>query len=332
MTVFLVLAALLCAVAIAFATMPLWRAHPTLAVVLAVALPLAGAGLYGLKGEPGALEPQNVAAPSTMQEAIVQLQRHLREEPGNIEGWVLLGRSQMTAGEFAQARDAFAQAWKLQPGDPDLAVEYAESMLRTAPDRRFPPEAVQLLEQALARQPGNQRALFFLGMQQLQDAQPASAAQTWEKLLPLLDGEAADALRPQIDLARAAGGLPPLPPTTAAAGPGVTVEVRLDPALASTVKPGEVLYVFARLPGGAGPPLAVKRLTADALPLEVRLTDADSPMPAARLSGQDRVQLVARLSRTGDVARRSGDIEATPVDARVGGSDVPILILSKPVP
>lgn len=331
MASFVVLALILCMVAVAFATRPLWRAQRTLAIVLALAIPASAAGLYWLEGEPGALDPRSAAPPATMQEAIAQLQRRLQQEPDNIEGWALLGRSQMAAGEFSQARDAFAQAWKLQPGDPDLAVEYVESMLHSAADRRLPPEAVALLEAALVAQPGNQRALFFLGMQQLQDGQPANAALTWEKLLPLLDAEAAEALRPQIEQARAAASLPPLPADAAPATPGLVIEIRVAPSLAAGLAPGDVLYVFARLPGG-GPPLAVKRMALSALPLRVRLTDDDSPMPAARLSSQQRVQVMARLSRSGDVARASGDIEATPVDARVGGEEVAVLTLSLPVP
>jgi cytochrome c-type biogenesis protein CcmH len=223
----------------------------------------------------------------------------------------------------------------LAPDDVDLSVDYAESLLRAAPDRTFPADAVVRLEKALERRPDHQRALFFLGLHRMQQSQPAQAAALWERLLPQLEPDAAAALREQVDVARAAAGLAPLPPPAApvvATAAGIDVTVAIAPALAAGVPADAVLYVFARTPGGGGPPLAAKRIAPATLPQQFRLTDADSPMPAGKLSSVPQVELVARLSRHGDVAAASGDLESAPTPSATTDAAAVTLVLDRVVP
>lgn len=333
MSQFVLFALLLASLAVVFAIAQLWRGARRLALALAVGLPLAAAGLYYLKGDPAALDPQVTVAPRSLDQAITQLEKRLASEPDNFEGLVLLARSYMALEKFELARDTYARAVKLHPDDNDLQVEYAESLLRTSPDRRFPPAAVAMLERAIAQNPQNQRALFFMGIQQMQDSKPAEAAATWERLLPLLSPDTAGALRQQIAEARTAAGLPALPEEAASAGASaLNIDVKIDPSLAQAVRPGDVLYVFARGLQGRGPPLAVKRIVVDNLPVHVVLTDADSPMPAARLSSQDSVTLMARVSKSGNVTTGSGDIEADPQQVRTNSTNPVTLTLNQKVP
>jgi len=336
MSQFVFFAALLALLAIAFAVSALWRSSRSLALALALVLPAAAAGLYYLKGNPAALEPQVAAAPTSIEDAVAQLQARLASQPENFEGLGLLARSYMAMEKYDLARDAYAKALKLRPDDTDLSVEYAESLLRTSADRRFPPEAVVLLENAVAKHPDNQRALFFLGTHQMQDNRPAEAVATWEKLLPKLDAETAAALRKQVDAARLAAGMPPSSPDTApmpdSETAALTIEIQIDPTLAKMAQAGDVLYVFARPLDGKGPPFAAKRVELGSLPLRLQLTDADSPMPAAKLFSQDKVLLMARLSKTGDVKSASGDIEADPVQVSTKGKEQITLVLNRSIP
>ncbi len=331
MAQFALLAALLAVVAVAFAIFALWRTSRGLALALTLGLPLAAAGLYWLKGNPAALDAANLTAPKTIEEMVTQLEQRMASDPGNFEGQVLLARSYMAMEKFERARDAYAKARALKPDDADLGVEYAEALMRSAPDHRFPPAAIAMLETAVAQNPQNQRALFFIGMDQLQSNQPAQAAATWEKVLPLLTPDTAAALRGQINLARAAAQLPPLP-EIAAIGPTLAITVRIDPSLAKSAAPGDTLYVFARTIDGAGPPLAVKRIAFQKLPTNVTLSDADSPMPAGKLSSQNTVLVMARLSKSGNALPGSGDIESEPVAATLSDSKTITVTLSRAIP
>lgn len=334
MSQFIFFAILLGLLAVAFAISALWQTSRRLAVALAIGLPLAAAGIYYLKGTPAALTAQTAPEPKTIDEALEQLKAHLASEPGDFQGWMLLARTYMAMEKFDLARDAFAKAVALRPDEPDWAVEYAEALMRSSADHRFPPEAIAMLENALAKNPHNQRALFFLGVNAMQSNKPAEAAATWEKLLPLLTPETGAALRKQIDLARGAANLPPLPEPepTMTSGPTLAITVQIEPTLAKLAAPGDTLYVFARSADGAGPPVAVKRIALDKLPLSVTLSDADSPMPAGKLSAQTTVSVMARLSKSGNAQASSGDVEADPIEVILSDAKPVTLTLSRAIP
>lgn len=79
----------------------------------------------------------------------------------------------------------------------------------------------------------------------------------------------------------------------------LTVRVELAAALKDKVKPDDTVFIFARASNGPPMPLAAKRVTVAQLPIEVELSDADAMMPQMKLSDFTEVQLVARVSRTG---------------------------------
>jgi cytochrome c-type biogenesis protein CcmH len=329
---FVFAAALLALLAIAFAVSVLWQRAPKLALAIGLGVPLVAGGLYLLVGRPAALDPANVAPPKTMEDAVAQLERAVADEPESFGNLVVLARARMALGKYAEAAPLYRKAMALNPADSDVAVEYAETQLRTSADRHFPTAVVPLLENAVAKNPTNQRALFFLGLQRLQADRPAEAAAFWERLLPLLPPDAAGALRPQVVAARAAAKLPPLPDTAFAGAPGLDVTIDNDPTLAQLAAPGDALFVFAHAVDGKGPPLAARRVPLEAFPVHLRLTDADGPMPAAKLSSATRVLVQARLSKSGQATGSSGDLEADPVLVTLPASGAAELMLNRTRP
>jgi cytochrome c-type biogenesis protein CcmH len=336
MSQFVLLAALLALLAIAFAISALWQNSRRLALALAIGLPLAAAGLYYLKGTPETLKSDALAhrqaPPKSMGEAVAQLQARLTANPNDVEAQVLLARAYMALEKFDLARDAYAKATAMQPDDTDLGVEYAEALLRASSDHRFPPAAVALLDKAIAADPQNQRALFFIGLHQMQSDQLKEAAATWESLLPMLEPAAAASLRLEINAVRAAAKMPPLPEAGATSGPALAITVQIDPTLANLAAIGDSVFVFARRADGSGPPVAAKRIALDKLPLQVSLSDADSPMPAGKLSEQKTVQLMARLSKSGNAQAASGDVEADPITVNLADAKPITLTLTRSVP
>ena len=314
MPAFLALAAALVAATLACVLAPLWRGQRGLALALAVFVAGAAIGLYALLGTPAALDPALREAPRTVDDAIARLQSELQRDPAQPDGWRLLGRALADQGKAVESREAFARAATLRPDDPDVLAEAAEARAKADPRHRFDPQAVAMLEHALQRDPKHQRSRWFLGIAKRQSGDAAGAAATWEPLLAEVDASTAAALRPQLDAARKDAGLPPLPAAAPAAG-ALTVTVKLDPGFASRVRlRGDAqVFVIAREPGGAPMPVAVEKHAISELPFTATLDDGDSPMPTRKLSQLREVELVARLSASGNAMPQDGDIESAPV-------------------
>ena len=307
---------------------PLRRATPKLFAAVVLVVPVLAFALYRIVGTPAALDPALAAASAqadapTMEEAIAELEAALRRDPAQPEGWRLLARAYAAQGERAKSRDAFMRALEQIPDDPELLIEAAQARAQAAPGNQFDDEALAQLRRALALDPGNQRALWFIGVVQRQRGDDRAAVETWETLLPALDADTAAALRTQIDQAREAAGMPPLAPAevasapadAAAPGAGLRVRVSLDPEFAARVRlhGDATVFVIARAAGGPPMPVAVERHALQSLPLDVVLDDGDSPMPTAKLSSLREVEVLARISATGSANRSGGDLESAPV-------------------
>ena len=340
MLAFILGATALVALALAFVLPTLWSGARRSALALLAALPLAAVGLYAGFGTPDALDPANREVPASIEQAVAQLERRLENEPANLEGWVLLGRTRKNQGleaaaagdaaaampHFVAAAAAFRKARDLAPQEPDLLVETAEAISLSNPERAFGPEGTRVLDEALTMAPNHQRALWFRGIAALQAGDGAGAVARWEALLPIVDAATAEALIEQIRGAREAAGLPPMDPSLVAApntpavgdpAPGtpgtITVTIRAGAEALATLPPQAVLFVFARDAATAGPPVAARRVPAARLPLTITLSDADRLMPTATLSATPRVEVSARFARSGSVDAEAGDLLAPPV-------------------
>jgi cytochrome c-type biogenesis protein CcmH len=218
---FYAVAAAMLAVALALLLVPLVRhgRHQGrskmmfgVAAGLAIVLPLASVGLYALVGTPATLAGVEPPKDMTVGQAIDALTARLKANPGDVEGWLLLGQTYTMVKQPAPARDAYEGALKADPKSVAAMVGWAEadSLVRT--DHRIEGRGLALLEQAVAAQPDSQKALWLLGIAQFQQERYTDAAATWRKLQPLLDPDSnvAHAVASQIELAeKRAGGSTP---------------------------------------------------------------------------------------------------------------------------
>ena len=332
---FLAVALALALAVLAVLLRPLWREARGVALAIGALVLVSTGLLYRIVGTPDALDPAALRAPETIGEAIAQLERSLARDPGQKEGWMLLGMAYQRQGELAKSRDAYARAARLAPADPDALTEAAQSRALAAPDRRFDAEAVAMLQAALKTSPDHQRARWFLGVAQRQAGDNAAAAATWEPLLGALQGGTADTLRSEVNAARAAAGLAPLAPSAPAATAdtgALQVKVALDPGFAARVRldGNAQVFVIARQPGGPPMPVAVERHGVADLPFTATLDDADSPMPTLKLSQLREVELMARLSASGNAMKQDGDVESAPVRVVLPAKDPVTLRIGAP--
>jgi cytochrome c-type biogenesis protein CcmH len=270
-----------------------------LGLALLLLLPVTTLLLYQGVGTPAGIQPTEVPAQvaedADINELLMQLEARMAAEPNDVEGWMLLGRSYRSLQRFGESRNAFEQARRLAPDDPAVAVELAEALIFTSPPGQPDPAVNGLLEEALARAPDMQKALWLAGMMAAQGGDDARAVALWERLMRLLEpgSGVANSVSEQLNAARARLGVPP-----PEAWSGIEIVIAAPEGLPE-LSPEAALFIIARDPNAPNPPLGAIRLP-PAFPAMVTLTDANSMMPQRPISSVAEVQLQARLSLDGN--------------------------------
>lgn len=307
------------------------------ALATAIALPLLAALLYAGVGQPSAITGRSGTAVAALSEhppqdaAIDALSARLARDGNDAEGWVLLARSYFQIGRTSDALQAYRKATTLQADNPDLWVEYANT-LATANGRDLSGEPQQLVERALALDPNNLNALAFAGLAALQRGDRAGAVRHWRKLEAQLPDGSNDRARIGEWIARAQGEAPATKtasaaaPTPAAAAPEIRGSVTIAGNLASQVAPTDTLFVFARAESGPPMPLAAVRTRAGGWPVAFRLDDSSAMAEGLTLSRHARVNIVARVSRLGSANAQPGDIEGRVEGVALGSQDVRVVL------
>ena len=70
----------------------------------------------------------------------------------------------------------------------------------------------------------------------------------------------------------------------------------------------DTLFVYARAQNGPKMPLALVKMTARDLPATVTLDDSVSMLPNMTLSSMQQVEVIARISKSGQAIMQSGDM------------------------
>jgi cytochrome c-type biogenesis protein CcmH len=189
--------------------------------------------------------------------------------------------------------------------------------------------ASELFEQGLKLEPANPKALLFGGFSAAGRGDKALARSRWEALKALHPpdqiAQLLDARIAELGPVPGAAAQPIAAPAPAGDGQA-TVNLSIAPALKGRLRGDAPLFVFAREPGGRGPPLAAKRLTSAALGTQVRLSAADSMVPGRELTAGQRVSITARVSFSGQPTPAPGDLygELTYDVGRDGARDLVI--------
>ncbi|MBV5275536.1 MAG: c-type cytochrome biogenesis protein CcmI [Lamprocystis purpurea] len=297
------------------------RAHadraPWLALVLILAVPTAAVLTYLELGDRAIIpriENAVVAAVAPTAEHVVGpegqslpsldtlaqgLAERMQQNPDNLEGWLMLGRTYVAIDQPAKALEAMERAFQLAPDDAGVMVGYAEALAANS-GNQLDGQPAELIQAALEREPDNASARWLSGMLAFQQARFAEAAATWQGILTELDpaGEDAVQMREMITEARRRGGLPEaqsgaqssaapggsgispaLPPEAPAAAAAQAQVSQADPAQdtqASAASQGPRIQVSVNL----APELAAQVNPTDTLFIYARAA-AGPPMPLA---------------------------------------------------
>lgn len=273
-----------------------------LATSLAIVLPLLAIGIYVSNSD------WQLALAGSGPEAVPlllrRLEQHLEQQPGDADGWRVLARSRAGLGQFEAAAASYARLNALAADADGLASEAEMRAMARNGNLQGEPEA--LLVRALRQDPGHARSLWFLGLAARQRGDQDKALKHWQVLAAQeLPEDFRQLLNTQITQA---GGKPVTAARPKAQATRIAVKVSLASGLQAQAEPGMALFVYARAPGQAGPPLAASRHQVAELPLYITLDDSLAMLPDRKLSSVDRWVITARISRQGSAETRSGDL------------------------
>ena len=308
---------------------------------------LASAG-YAWKGSPEWLGPgarERVAAAAAAsgeghaigkEEFLGMIQKladRLKEQPDNVEGWVMLGRSYTVVGQYPDALKAYERAVALRPDDAQVLADYADSMAVNN-NMTLAGEPMKWVRKALQVDPNNLKALALAGTDAFIRKDYAGAVKYWQHLIDIgpPDSEYVREMAAGLKEARELGGLPATAAkatsgaTPAAGAKTVSGVVSLAPALAKSAAPDDTVFILARPSAGRGMPVAILRKNVRDLPIQFSLDDSSSMSPAATLSGAGTVVIEARISKSGNAMRQSGDLAGQSEQVPVGASGLKIEI------
>lgn len=167
------------------------RRRLAVAALVLLAVPVGSVALYLTNGRPDlpdaplasrSAERARMAEVAESRRGLVEmateLERRLANQPDDVDGWMLLGRTRLTLGQADAAIEAFRHATVAGSGDPQAFAQLGEALVR-ANGGVVGSEAKQAFLEALEKMPGEPRSRFYLGLQQRQAGQVDAALDWW---------------------------------------------------------------------------------------------------------------------------------------------------------
>lgn len=304
-----------------------------LAMALSILLIVASGGVYLAVGTPNAMAPGNPHAGMGGGNTPAELEQKVKADPTDATSLVMLARSYMEAGRYADSAQAYGELVKLVPNEAWLWADYADAQAM-AQGKTLRGKPTEYINKALALDPNSMKSLALAGSAAMERGDFADAIKHWEKLraqLPpdsedarAIDGGLAEArqMLAHIKGGKAAEQIAP----TASGKERISGKVTLDAALKNKFSPDDTVFVLARAAEGPKMPLAVLRKQVRDLPITFELDDSMAMAPQMKLSAFDQVVVVARISRAGTAILAAGDAEGNSQPLSPGSKNVKVKI------
>ena len=158
------------------------------AALIALGLPAIAFPLYSFLGQPR-MPDQPLAARMTgghtngeIEAAVAAVEARLIAKPDDGKGWSVIAPVYMRLQRYGDAAHAYAEALRLDGEDPLRRAAYGEALVAVA-GGVVTDEARQAFDRALAEQPGQPQARFYLALGAEQDGKKAEAIHAYEQII-----------------------------------------------------------------------------------------------------------------------------------------------------
>lgn len=197
------------------------------AVVALVGLPLVAVALYAQFGSPSlgdfplAERTRTLAASSSMDKLVAQVETHLEKNPTDGRGWEVLAPVLVKLGRFDDATRAYRNAIAYNGESATRRADLGEA-IAAASGGVVTAEAKAEFDRAVALDPSEVKARYFVGLAAEQDGRKDDAANVWRAMLASAPADAPWRPLIQDSLTRVGVSAPKLSDEDVAAAKGMT--------------------------------------------------------------------------------------------------------------
>lgn len=248
--------------------------------------------------------------PSTAQNVLVKFEQLESTIAYSHVALARLGTIYIEIGLFDKAIESFARAQYLSPHDPDYPVQwiYSHSLLNHG---KLPQPVREFAQNLLSQNISPLAVVNLLAIDDYSQGRYQQAIIGWKMLLETdstITMQKRDVLLKAIENAKHH-----LPPSVADALDSnnnirCQVSVSVDPRMIGAIHPEDIVFVFMKSIGGQAAPLAAIKKHAKDLPFTVNLGNQQSMLRGNQLTKGMRVQIIAKISKSGDPLARNGDL------------------------
>lgn len=114
----------------------------------------------------------------------------LKDNPGDVDGWLRLARAREVQGDLDAARAALRGAVKADPARLPAWLDLARLLAPEGDSSKGSPEFLDAMARVLTLAPDNAQALYYLGQQAANDGDKARARELWGRLLTQIPADA----------------------------------------------------------------------------------------------------------------------------------------------
>jgi len=336
-----------------------------LSTFITLVLPLAAIFLYLVIGDTRGLLPQaqlanaaqmnrgggneSPAGHDNFSSVLENLIARLKDNPSDIEGWIMLGRTYAIMERYTEASNTYEKLVELVPDNPQILSDYAD-VLAMRNQGSLAGKPTELIHAALRIDPQYPKALALAGTAEFEQKKFEQAAEHWEKLLAVIpaDSQLAKSVKDSIDEAKSLASSnkvtvsasqenkapqqisnqseKPVEAATPSSAIAISGQVTINENLVSKASPNDTLFIYARAKTGPKMPLAILRLKASDLPATFTLTDDMAMTPTMKMSSFPEVVIEARISKSGQAVPASGDLQGFSQPVKIGNNNIAIVI------
>lgn len=160
----------------------------------AAAVAVFSLGLYAvmgqpqLPGEPLSARPIELASGMSLNDAIARVEARLAQSPNDLRGWKVIAPVYVKVGRYDEAVRAYQNILRLEsPVSAKTKVDLAEAMIM-ARGGVAAGEPLDLLEQAVAQDPKNDRGRFYIAGEATRAGDFGRAVELWKGLIDSASG------------------------------------------------------------------------------------------------------------------------------------------------